>query len=522
MRRPLLPVALVSLLGLPPLAVRAEDAPPPPATPTAAEPPPEPPAEPPTKPAAEAPAKAPDAAAADAPAEKPTKPAPKTVEATRGRFVVPLELSGVLEPVGAVEVAFEPEAWGGELEVVEAFAGGPVTAGQVLVRLSTEKLDEALAAAERDVEIARRTLARQQEDARKAQEASDGNLARARFERERADKALARFTGTERAIRKEESELRVRGTEDAVRDQEEELAQLKKMYDAGDGVQETEEIVLKRATRQLERTRRALEFQRARSAYHVDVELADEARGLELGARREALELARAEAGATLALEQGRLELARAEAGFRKQEKALADLRKDRERMVLTAPAAGLAVPGGVVRGRWQGVEETRKELEKGGKLRAKTPIFTIVTPGKVVVRTAVPEGKVLAVAPGQAATVKPTADAKAKLAGRVATVSPVGGDGGFPVTVELVDADARLLPGFTVKLEVVVREADGVVTVPAKSVVGDEDDRAVHVVGADGEPTRVKVRLGDAAGGRVEVTEGLAGGERVLESPPK
>lgn len=500
--RPFAPVAVLALAALLPRPALADD----PVTPPAATAPKEdtPPAETPPKP---------DAPKADR---------PKTVEAAKGPFVVTLEVAGVLEPVGAAEVAFEPEAYGGELEVVEAFRGGPVEKDQVLVRFSTKKLDEQLEAVARDVEIARRALARQQEEAKKSKEASEAGLARATLERDRAARALKRFVDAERAIRTKDAELRLKGTEDSIKDQEEELAQLEKMYGAGDAVEETERIVLARARRQLERTRIGLEFQRSRHQWFVEVDLPDEQRALELGAAKEALELERATATAALALEQSRLELARAEAGFAKQEKALADLKKDREALVLKAPRAGLAIPGACVRGKWQGTEETLKELEPGGKLRAKTPVFTVVEPGAVTARTAVGEAKVLAVKPGAAVELRPTADEKTKLAGRVRTVAPVSADGSFPVTVELEGRDARFLPGFAVKLKIVVREATDVIAVPVKAVGGEGDERFVHVLGADDKPVRRDVKLGETADGKVEVVEGLSGGEQVLASPPK
>jgi hypothetical protein len=447
---------------------------------------------------------------------------PKTVVATKAPFTVTLEVAGVFEPLGAAEVSYEPEAYGGELEVVEAFRGGPVEKDQVLVRFATKKIDEQLEVLARDVEIARRTLARQQEEAKKAQAASDGGLARATLERDRAAKALQRFVDAERAIRTRDAELRLKGTEDSIKDQEEELAQLEKMYGAGDAVEETERIVLARARRQLERSRIGLEFQRSRHKWFVETELPTEQRSLELGATKEALELERAVATAALALEQSRLELARAEAGFVKQEKALADLRRDRDALVLKAPRAGLAVPGACLRGKWSGTEETLKELEPGGKLRAKTPIFTVVEPGAVSARTAVGEAKVLSVKPGAAVELRPAADDKTKLTGRVRAVAPVASDGNFPVAVDVDGRDARFLPGFAVKLRILVREAKDVVALPVKCVGGEGDERFVHVLGEDDAPVRRDVKLGDTSDGKVEIVEGLVGDERVLSSPPK
>lgn len=525
--RPLLPVAVLALTAFLPGLASAEDAASPPVPEAPKDGAPAQPASAEATGAAEkaegTAAKEADTAKADAAkADAPKAERPKTVEAVKGRFVVTLELAGVLEPVGAAEVRYEPEAYGGELEVVEAFRGGPVEKDQVLVRFSAKKLDEQLEAVARDVEIARRALARQQEEAKKSKEASDAGLARATLERDRAAKALKRFVDAERAIRTKDAELRLKNTEDSIKDQEEELAQLEKMYGAGDAVEETERIVLARARRQLDRTRIGLEFQRSRHQWFVDVDLPDEQRSLELGAAKEALELERAVATAALGLEQSRLELARAEAGFAKQEKALADLKRDREALVLKAPRAGVAIPGACLRGKWQGSEETLKELEPGGKLRAKTTLFTVVEPGAVTARTAVGEAKVLSVKPGAAVELRPTADEKTQLAGRVRTVAPVASDGGFPVTVEVDGRDPRFLPGFAVKLKVVLREVDGAIALPVKCVGGEGDERFVHVVGADGTSVKRDVKLGDTSDGKVEVVEGLAGGEQVLASPPK
>src|SRR5688572_1388107 len=148
-------------------------------------------------------------------------PAPKTVEAARGPFVVVVEIPGVFDPVGEAEVAYEPKAYGGELEVVDAVRGGTVEKDQVLVRFSTEKIDEQIDVAARDVEIAGRVLDRQREEAKRAKDASDANLREAALERERAERELGRFVESERAIRTRESELDLKRVEDSITDQEE-------------------------------------------------------------------------------------------------------------------------------------------------------------------------------------------------------------------------------------------------------------------------------------------------------------
>ena len=51
--------------------------------------------------------------------------APRTEEVSRDRFVETLELSGTFIPRGAQAIAYEPEVFGGTLEVVDAVKAGP-------------------------------------------------------------------------------------------------------------------------------------------------------------------------------------------------------------------------------------------------------------------------------------------------------------------------------------------------------------------------------------------------------------
>jgi RND family efflux transporter MFP subunit len=319
-----------------------------------------------------------------------------------------------------------------------------------------------------------------------------------------------------------ESEERLKSTRDGIQDQEEELAQLRKMYKSDDVVEETEEIVMKRAERSLARSKVWLGFQETRHKAMVELELPREEHGIELDVRRTTLALDKLRATSGAALEQGRIDLAKAEVAFERQKIGLERLRADRERFVVKAPAAGIAVPGALVRGKWSNVDETARALVKGKTLAAKQPIFTIVKPGAVVFRTTVPEAAVLSVKPGQTVELSSAALGDATLAGKVERVAPASTDGSYEVVVSLEKGDERLFPGFTGKAKTKTAEKTEAVTVPAASVATDGEKKIVHVVGADLKPKATEVKVGATSGGRTEILEGLSGGERVLKTPPK
>ncbi|HVG94480.1 MAG TPA: HlyD family efflux transporter periplasmic adaptor subunit [Planctomycetota bacterium] len=449
------------------------------------------------------------------------KPRP-TAKVEKGRFSIVVEGNGAFAPEGAAELIFEPEALAGEHEILEAVAPGPVEKDQVLLRLSSEKADEQVQNAARDLDIARKTLERQREEAKRAETTAAQALERAVVEQEGAAHALEYFLGTAKDVRLKRAELGQQAAKDNLQEQEEELAQLKKMYGSGDGLEETEDIVLRRTQRALDRAKVNFGFQQENHRHFLGWELPQEERGLKMNAAKEALDLERAKATVGPSLEIGRLELAKAEAGLERQAKAYAKLEKDLGALVMKAPRAGLAVPGSFAKGKWAGLDETARLFERKGKVRSGMTVFTIVEPGAVSVRLSVPEAQVLLVRPGQTAQVVPVADPTKTYAARVDRVAAVSDDGNYDVRLVLEGRDERLLPGFTCKVKIAAVEKSDVVTVPASAIGTDGETKVVHVLGDDDEPAPREVKLGLTSGGRVEVLEGLVGGERVLKTAPK
>ena len=329
-------------------------------------------------------------------------------------------------------------------------------------------------------------------------------------------------------MRIEESEHRLQGTRDNIQDQEEELAQLQKMYKADDVTEETEEIVLKRAERQLARSKKSFGYQTTRAKRAIEVDLPREEENLVLDLRKETNDLDRLKATSEIALRLARLELEKARMNVGRQEENLAKLERDREAMVVKAPAAGWAVPGACVRGKWSGPDDAARALEPGRSVKAEQVLWTIVVPGAVGVRSSVGETQVLDVQAGQEATVQPAAVRGANWAAKVRGAARVTSDDKFEVLLDLAspspNPEDRLMPGWTCRVKVRTADKPDAVTVPSGCVVADPekaDRKLVHVF-ADGKAAPREVEVGATSGGRTEIVKGLEAGERVLKSPPK
>jgi hypothetical protein len=84
------------------------------------------------------------------------------------------------------------------------------------------------------------------------------------------------------------------------------------------------------------------------------------------------------------------------------------------------------------------------------------------------------------------------------------------------------VPADVTAFAGLGAEIEIVNGTATDAVVVPVSAVLGSAQKGKVWVVAADGaEPEARDVALGLTDGSQVEVTEGLAPGDRILEFTP-
>jgi HlyD family secretion protein len=455
--------------------------------------------------------------------EKKAEKPPKTEEVKKGPFTAVLELDGTFVPRDALEVDYEPKVYGGKLEVKDAAHTGPVTEGQALVVFDDEDLQDQIAKAERDLDIARVKLERQRDETQRRQDATEIALEQAKRRSDRAQQSLELFRTVDKPIRIAQAEQGLQSWEDSIHDQEEEYQQLQKMYQADDLVEETEEIVLRRSKRRLDRARESLGWARQRNQTFLQVTLPHEEADLELDARKQKQDLDAARVSADETLRQGKLELAKAEAAFADQEKALADLHADQKALTVRAPAAGFAVPGFFRDGKWQKVDETRHQLDSGGRLGARQPLFTIFKPGNMDVVVEVDEDDLLRVKPAMAAEVRPAIDDTKVLPARVASILPVGNGGKLEVRLELEESHERLMPGYAGKVRIVLSHEDQARTVPATAVKKEKEGGGAKVwVWKDGEAQARDVKVGDTSEGRTRILEGVEAGESVLVRPPK
>lgn len=447
-----------------------------------------------------------------------SKTADGTIVVTRGAFQIVHELKGAFDDPDAVEIAYRPEVYQGALEILEAVAPGAVEKDQVLVRFSTETIDEQIEDARFALDAARMKFERQEEEAKRKAEASAIELEGARMAFESAQQGFETYRDVLMPMRLKEAELSLQSSQDRMKEQEEQYEQLLKMYKADDLVEETEEIVLRREKRSLEQSKARMEFTLRRHQLTVEQDIPRELESKEFAARKASNDWQLARKTAELKLAQSHNELRQAKVALERQERSFHSLQQDREALVLRAPSNGIAVPGTLVQGKWTGIAEGLKTLRPGAKATANKALFTITHAGPRHIQTKVPESIVLDVREGQKAAIVPVALPNTRLDATVVRVAPVSGDGSFDTTLEVAPSDPRLLPGHACDITLTTLELLDVITVPRGAIAEDSGRHTVQVL-EDARFVPRTVEVGPSSQVRTVVVSGLNTGDVVRET---
>lgn len=149
---------------------------------------------------------------------------------------------------------------------------------------------------------------------------------------------------------------------------------------------------------------------------------------------------------------------------------------------------------------------------------------FTVVSTNTFVVTANVGSADVGRVAQGLAVDITPV-DAEEPVPGTVRSVGLVAsadssGAAVFPVTVDVTGERDDLYAGSSATVQIVVEERENVLTVPSLALHTEGDRTYVNKV-VDGTSVRTDVEVGEAFGGRTEITSGLAEGDQVEVTTP-
>ncbi len=441
----------------------------------------------------------------------PQEAAQKAIAATRGTVRRTLPREGTLIPAGAADLKLDLKAYRGEqtFRILEVAGHGAfVNAGDVVLRLDTEAIDDLIKREEMALQRSEMDLRHSEERARAQEEQAQTALARSEVDHERAQKRLKGYREIEKPYTEENERLNAQAALHRLEDAKDELVQLEKMYSEDELVDATEEIVLKRQRRGFARSQAGYDQGERWRVYQKEWYDTWREEDLVYEGKQKEQALAGLRSGQAMAREKTEADLAQKRYDIGQQKERLDELKGDRGQFLVRAPRAGTVIHGAPDGAPWSA------RLEKDGSVRNRAVFATVAVPRQLKVLTEIAEKDLLSVKPGAAAEVIPTIGKEHGMVGRLGVDPMPAKAGSFRAEVELGEAPVALRPGMTCKLEIILEEAKDAVLVPKAAV------REGHVEAAktaEGPYERRAVTVGISDDTHTVILTGLEAGEFVM-----
>ncbi|MEA3375603.1 MAG: efflux RND transporter periplasmic adaptor subunit [Chloroflexota bacterium] len=420
------------------------------------------------------------------PSAPPTPSAPRTVPVTRGDVRQTVSAPGQLVTTRQVDLTLEV---GGRLAEVPVRPGDSVQEGDVLARLETDPLEQALAQADVNLRLAQLDLAAAREGPSDAELAAARAAVRdARVESEVAQHAYSATLNSrlDSAVRSRKIEFdwyvghyqrkKAEYEEDHLSQSDHDHAMNAMISAEG----RLNEAIEEARMEELQAQNRADQAESALYQAWQDLE------------RLRSEPLTTTVMQAELAVDQALLE----------REKARADL----EATVLRAPFDGAVL---------------EVNAAPGDRVSAGATLISLMDPTAVEARVTAIEEDLPLIEVGQPVELFVDALPDASLRGQVARIIPQSVPGEsprYPVYMSLDgELPAALVPGMTVDASIAIAERQDVLTLPRALVRARSDGTAPVKVWAAGQVEERTVRVGLRGDLRVEIIEGLREGEQVV-----
>ena len=452
----------------------------------------------------------------------------KTHEAKREALYVKLNLEGVFESARMSEVSVNTKSWA-ELTVLEAKPQGAVVKkGEQLVKFDFEKIDEKISNLRHDLRLLDLDRSIAAADLKLAEAIAPIKLSEIERKEKYSKEDLARYEKIKSPFSKRAAAMSLKNYEDALVYAQEELKQLKKMYEADDLTEETEEIILVRAQSTVDRAKFSLEGAKIRNEDALKINIPREDLETKEKAKRDELSSRALRKIQPVELEKKQLESKKLAEQHKKASENLARLETDRKAMTVPSPTSGVLYRGTFEKGKWSGDTALKARFRKGGMLKPNEVFMTVVESKPLFVRASLPEADLRRLKKGYEGKIKSKAFPDQKLTGSIREVSSVPvSPGKFEILVDvsIPKEGEGILPGMSCKLQFLVYENEQAIVVPASAVFSerkDEDNKFVYLHREGKKPKKQTVKTGERSGENIEILEGLKAGKKILAEKPK
>lgn len=397
--------------------------------------------------------------------------------------------------------------------------GSRVAKGDVIVAFEPDRLENKIEDAKQVITVKSLGLAQTEQELILLTSSSGNKIEALRTAARIAKEEYQYFLSTRKSAEEKSADQSLERAKQYLANQEEELRQLKKMYDADDLTEETEEIILTRQQNAVTAAAFSLEQETLRHKRTRDVLLPREEVTLQNQSRDASLALDDGTQSIPLLIRQKSAERDGLKSDLQREKNNLADLEKDLVLLKIQAPEDGWFFHGLIEYGRWN-AGETTKSLSPGGTPSLTRPFATFIpaqTP--LVLYCHADDATARALSSGQSGQVVLPGREDIEITASIASASPIPSTDGKHALLLRPNWPKEFTPsiGTTATIRLVSYHKENALSIPLKALHFNNVGFTVSVKLADGKTERRPVRRGRVSGEYVEILQGLDKGQVVV-----
>ena len=453
---------------------------------------------------------------------------PETIYPTKKTIRNTIILNGFIEDPDAVPFSIDTQNWTDIRVSSPPIHGKVVKKGEVIMELDMEKILNHLQFLSHDLNILDLNKEILLAEIKLAEELAPLEKAELdRFEKY-VKEDYNRYNSIYLPFDKKSAAMSLKSSEQYLAYAAEELNQLKKMYEADDLTEETEEIILQRAQYQYERAKFSYEAAKIRNEEAIKFQLPRGKTATDSNFNREKLSLQTLRKIKPAELNRKKLEGRKITEERKQFAINKSKIEKDLKIMQsIKSPSNGVLFWGTFDRGKWSGGNSLKPKLRKGGVLKPFEEFATISPSKRIRARLNLPEKNLHQVSIGHEANLTLTSADESKLPSSIKSISktPVL-PGTYDLTADIIVPKGFVppVPGSACTLECVTYLRKDAITLPSSVIHSETDDtesKYIYILNKKGKYQKKAIEVGKKSGDFVEILSGIRMGMKVMKEKP-
>ena len=451
----------------------------------------------------------------------------KTIEAVQKEIRVTLSLEGYFEDVDAVPFSIDTISWSEIKVLAPPLHGSAILEGKSILGIDLEKIQKKLSEMNHELSILNLNHKILASELRRDEKINKIELDKMkRLEQYNRDE-FNRYKKIELPYEKKSAAYDLKKYEENLSYVMEELTQLRKMYEADDLTEETEEIILQRTQNDVNRMKFSLEGAKIRKDKTLKLEIPQSESEKQDSFEKKILSYNANRIIKPAELRKKNLEIKKVEEEKRILSENKVKIEKDLLTLKALSPTAGTLFVGTFDRGKWSGTKLFEAKLKKGGLLKQYEEFITICPGQNIQARIKIPEKNLLELSGVKNGRLIPGTNPDQKLNANIQEIKK------FPIEPKSYDAVVNFttpdgekppLPGSSCIFKIITYQNENAITVPKSSVFKEEHDpeiRYVYLLSSKGKPVKKIVKTGKTSGERIEIVKGIQLNTKILKEKP-